>query len=273
MTRIAVLLTVFNRKDVTLYGLSTLKKAIDYLGEGYFFDIYLTDDGCTDGTADAVKQQYPNIIILKGNGNLYWNGGMRKAWQAANIKDYDFYIWFNDDVDLYEDSLETILSSYYKSKKMSLISGAFCNLYGNVSYGGWIQGNLAAPSDTIRPVELINGNLVLVPKIVFQKIGILEGCFIHSFGDWEYGLRARRHKVGLYITYKYVGICNRHDEIRNFYNPKNNFFHRIKEMYSSKNVFFRDFIVYGYKTHGILGAAKNFASANMRCMFPKFWIR
>lgn len=79
MIKTAGLLTVYNRCAVTLKGLSSLYKAIENLGNGYTFDVYMTDDGCTDGTNEAVHEKFPNIHIIQGDGSLFWSGGMRKA--------------------------------------------------------------------------------------------------------------------------------------------------------------------------------------------------
>ena len=47
MKTIAVLLTVFNRKEKTIQCLKRLYNILPL--EGYLVDVYLTDDGCTDG--------------------------------------------------------------------------------------------------------------------------------------------------------------------------------------------------------------------------------
>ena len=49
---ISVLLTCHNRKAKTLGCLTSLYAA--ELPVGYDMEVYLVDDGCTDGTADAV---------------------------------------------------------------------------------------------------------------------------------------------------------------------------------------------------------------------------
>ena len=58
----------------------------------------MTDDGCTDGTIEAVRDKFHDVRIVKGDGSLFWNRGMLKAWEAASTeKSYDYYIWLNDD--------------------------------------------------------------------------------------------------------------------------------------------------------------------------------
>ena len=60
MKTIAVLLTVFNRKDKTLECLKHLYVQ-NGIGVHYDIEVYLTDDGCTDGTPEAVNSLFPYV--------------------------------------------------------------------------------------------------------------------------------------------------------------------------------------------------------------------
>lgn len=71
MKSIAVLLTVFNRKEKTLQCLGNLYRQLPI--QGYNVDIYLTNDGCTDGTPEAIAQKFPEVNIIHSKGNLFWN--------------------------------------------------------------------------------------------------------------------------------------------------------------------------------------------------------
>ena len=213
MKLIAVILTVFNRKDITLKGFHTFYKAVDHIGPEYKFDIYMTDDGCTDGTSEAVKEKYPNVHIIQGNGSLYWSGGMRVAWNEA-IKlgiDYDYYLWINDDADLYETSLSAIFKASNEMGDESIISGAFCDNDGHTSYGGRTKDErIVDPvAGTYKPVYLMNGNLTLIPRRVFKKLGNIHPIYQHSMGDWDYGCRAIKAGFKVVITDRYVGCTKR----------------------------------------------------------------
>ena len=67
---VAVLLTVFNRKEVTLRGLDTLYAAMKPVEGEYSFDVFMTDDGCTDGTPEAVKERFPENRIRQSRCNV-----------------------------------------------------------------------------------------------------------------------------------------------------------------------------------------------------------
>src|SRR5690606_1901340 len=110
MNTIAVLLTCHNRKEKTLQCLQTLFKAD--VPETLKIDYFLVDDGCTDGTSNAVNKIYPEINIVLGSGNLFWAGGMRLAFtEARKNRDYDGYLLLNDDVELTRDFLSKILET------------------------------------------------------------------------------------------------------------------------------------------------------------------
>jgi GT2 family glycosyltransferase len=71
---IAVLLTCHNRKEKTLSCLTALFNCI--VPDGYGFNVFLVDDACTDGTAEAIKEKFPQVNIIQETGNLCWNREM-----------------------------------------------------------------------------------------------------------------------------------------------------------------------------------------------------
>ena len=75
MRKIAVLLTVFNRKNKTLLCLDSLMNTYMKANVPIEIKVFITDDGCTDGTSEAILRRNYDlpIKILMGDGSLYWN--------------------------------------------------------------------------------------------------------------------------------------------------------------------------------------------------------
>ena len=97
-SKVAVLLTCHNRVEKTLKCLSKLfGQQVD---ESVKVTVYLVDDGSTDGTGIAVKDRYPDINVIYGDGSLFWNGGMHQAFAEALKVGFDYYLWLNDDTNL-----------------------------------------------------------------------------------------------------------------------------------------------------------------------------
>lgn len=217
--KIAVLMTCYNRKSLTLASLSAL------LGQNCQYPcivtVYLVDDGSTDGTSQAIRQFYPEVKIISGNGSLYWNGGMRLAFSHAIGYAYDYHLWLNDDTILYPDAIKTLLETYTQLKSQgysqAIVCGSTCDFQtGLPTSGGFrfrglkllFRFDLIEPSNQAKQCDTVSGNCVLLPQIVFEKLGNLNPAFTHYLGDLDYGLRVRKTKGTTWIAPGYIGTCS-----------------------------------------------------------------
>lgn len=212
MGKIAALLTCYNRKAKTRDCLTSLFKIVSDI------DVYLVDDASSDGTADMVRTEFPQVKLIEGTGSLFWNRGMHRAWSEALKADYDFYLWLNDDVVLYPYFLDELFECYAKAGEMSVITGIIIDKDTKaVIYGGTDASNKLHKIDgEMHQVRDMNGNVVLVPRCVVKKIGIIDPHFIQGGGDTDYGYTARRNGIGVFTTTKAValGYANRIDRLR-----------------------------------------------------------
>lgn len=217
--RIAALLTCYNRKLLTLACLKALFN--QKLKSEVTIDVYLVDDGSTDGTAEAVTQSYPQVKILQGDGSLFWNGGTRLAFAEAIKHDYDYYLWLNNDTLLNPNALSNLLETFQhlraQGEHRAIVAGSTCDPNTKaLTYGGVIRRSrwrplkfdLLEPGEVAKRCDTINGNCVLIPREVVQVVGNLEPAFTHYAGDWDYGLRAQRQGCTVWVAPGYVGTCS-----------------------------------------------------------------
>ena len=207
----------YNRRDKTIACLSSLLS--NRLPENYTLTVYLVDDGSTDGSSAAVTATYPHVNLIIGDGSLYWNGGMRKAWAAAAIGDFDYYLWLNDDTLLYSNTLACLIKTATNAEKngsfVIVVGSTIDPITGLMSYGGRrlvsrfrpLDYRKISPSDSPQQCDTMNGNCVLISRVVLNKVGNLDVHFTHSMGDMDYGLRARKEGVSIWIAPGYSGIC------------------------------------------------------------------
>ena len=189
--KVAVLIASHNRKITTIGCLSRL---LPQLGEDA--RVYLVDDGSTDGTAVAVAGLKDNRInVIYGDGRLYWAKSMRKAWGAAvaERQDWDGFLSLNDDTELKPNAIVQLLAVNDGEK---IVVGELKNASGEIVYG-------------LREGGLFTGNCVLVPRKVYERLGMICGDYSHAWADSDYAMRAKLEGIGV-VSAGVVGKAEGH---------------------------------------------------------------
>ena len=227
---IAALLTCYNRKDKTCACLNNLYLALDSYNSNktkysLSLEVFLVDDGCTDGTANAVMAQFSDkkIHIIQGTGSLFWAGGMRLAWHEAYKRhsEWNFYLLLNDDTDIFLNSLALLIQtheycmSHYN--RCGIYTGATCAKLNHelCTYGGnvWVSkfkgvSKRLSPIGTPQMCDMANANILLIPSAVVNDIGFFCKDYQHGYADYDYTIRARMHNIPILLTSEYCGMCD-----------------------------------------------------------------
>src|ERR1700687_4774995 len=71
----------------------------------------VVDDGSSDGTYDMVHVEHPEVVLLRGDGSLYWTGAMRLGIEyiLAHCAADDYVLFLNDDLVFAPDLVEKLL--------------------------------------------------------------------------------------------------------------------------------------------------------------------
>ncbi len=227
--KFCVLLTCFNRKEKTINCIKSLSQA-----NKSGIEFIVVDDGSTDGTADALEEMakelyekdsdHVSIVVIRSEGGLYYSGGMRKAMEAAkdqrgasaSVKatagtyhDADYYVLANDDVEFDAGVLDEIADK----ADATVIVGAMRDSSGKCSYGGvkyysGIHYKQIGPDAEDRTCDTFNANFVAVPREVFDSVPVIDPVYIHSLGDFDYGLQIKNAGYKIEVTDHFVGTCN-----------------------------------------------------------------
>ena len=274
MARIAVIMTCYNRREKTLECLRSL-----FLQEGlnisYTLEVFLTDDASTDGTAAAVAEAFPTVRILKGNGQLFWNRGMHKAWQEAkNTADFDYYLWLNDDTNIKNNAITELLACTVAKHDGAIVCGAICSKTDLIfTYGGrTVNGKEIHPNGKLQNCYTINGNCVLISKIICDKVGLLDPIYPHAIGDYEYGLRAIKAGFEIVTTKNYIGYCERNASLPLWCHSNIPLNRRLKSLYSplgNSHPYY--FFIFERKYYGWFTAIKHYLSIHLRVLIPTLW--
>ena len=219
--RIIALVTCHNRKELTLSALDSL--FYQKLPQNYQIDVCLVDDASTDGTADAVQSKFSDVTVLKGDGNLFWAGGMRFGWQDwVSQQFFDYLLVFNDDIKLYANAVDELLnvdrSVRANGDNLFCVVGAFVNpKTGATAYSGVVRSSIwhpgrfqqVVPTDAIQDCDSLNMNFALISKDVLEQIGFLSEGFTHAKADFDFGLRLRAAGGRVILAPQHLGEAYR----------------------------------------------------------------
>ncbi len=232
----AVVIATRNRVRVTRDFLDSLATQ-QGLGRQCILQVYACDDGSIDGTAELLEAR-SNINVVRGDGSLYWGGAMHLAMSRAIEDKPDYILWANDDITLLPSAIKRMLDD---SKSIPstpcIVAGTLLGTNGEVTYGGytrrpgWRIYLKRAPCGT--RIDAFNGNLVLIPRDVYSKLGPNDPLLPHTLGDIEYGLRNIASGGVNISSSSIVGYCNRNartatweyharfmDRVRGAFGPK-----------------------------------------------------
>lgn len=275
--RIAVLLACHNRRQKTLSCLKYLFASA--LPKNFLIEVFLVDDGSIDGTTLAVMENFPSVNIIKGDGSLFWNQGMRLAWNTAIKKqNYNFYFWLNDDTLLDKHAIVECIDCHIEALKAddndAIIVGACRESVSSVkfSYGGRTkQEQPVIPNGNMQLCEFINGNAVLIPNAIYKSVGILSDKYTHSIGDNDYGLMAIRKGFKCYTTKKFVATCSTNTP-PSWSDPKTPLKKRLDSFYSPLGLNIKEYIIFRKKFWGNKWVYY-FLIAYAKVIFPSLYFR
>ena len=270
---VAIIIAVFNRKEKTLSSLRYLYAQNIY--SNIVRDIFITDGGSTDGTVEMVRNEFPDVDIKVEEG-LFWNRGMYKSWERASTKGgYDYYLWLNDDVTLYDDCIQTLLTASEEKNDKSIIVGATVDTVTKqkLTYGGRIEGKGIPPvNGKLIKVDHFNGNIVLVPSFVFERLGNLHYYYTHSKGDFDYGIRAKKAGINIYQCGKALGECDVHPRIDKWCDPEVPLSQRLKMLYRPNGMPPHETFHLERQTN-LIKAIFHYFTVHIRCVFPQIWTK
>ena len=284
MEDIAILLTCHNRKDKTLKALAALQKAKESYSNPIRLSIYLTDDGSTDGTAKAIQQYFPNVIILHGDGNLFWAGGMINSWKEAHKNNHDGYLLLNDDTDLLDNVFNELYEAHQHSIEKFKMGGVYIGSTKDpntheLSYGGAVLTNkflyeftILEPNGSFQECDLGNANIMYVDSTVVDQVGILSEGYVHGVADYDYTLKCKKNKIPVLVTKNYCGICERDNKglyhnfhLKSFKERLNHLYSPTGIAFSSRLLFMKRFFPVRYPIFYVVGWFKVF--------FPKAYLK
>lgn len=213
---IFIVIPVHNRKKFTHDCLISLRNQT-YKD----FKTVIIDDGSTDGTKKMLEVEFPEVHVIKGNGNLWWTGGVNLGieYVLKVCKSDDYVLLMNNDL---------IVEENYIDKLVSIIKNTSNSIIGSVEVlttekqvirsGGVVVDKLKGKlyvlnegkkldeftEDYIEEVSALTGRGTLYPVSVFKEIGLFDQYNFPHYGDFELPFRATKRGYKLFVYYNLI---------------------------------------------------------------------
>ncbi|WP_222931391.1 glycosyltransferase family 2 protein [Xanthovirga aplysinae] len=213
---IYIVIPVYNRKEITRVCLGNLRKQTCKN-----FETIVVDDGSSDGTSQMIKDQFPEVVLLRGDGNLWWSGAMNLGikYVLTKAKKNDHILALNDDLEFSSDYICNCQKLILKSTPMLIGSvvtaldnrdriiqgGVVINWY--LAKGKQLNYNKrlsSFPKGYFTEVSVLTGRGVMIPVEVINKIGIYNEKHYRHAGDHELPRRAQKAGYKLVVSYDAV---------------------------------------------------------------------
>lgn len=253
--RVAVCVPVFNKIELTCRFLKSFSE-IDYKNH----TVIITDDGSTDGTPWILKERFPNVVVLSGDGNLWWSGGTNRAVEYALHHGYDYVLTINNDVSVAKDFLTRLVDTA-EAFPRSIVGSLICQMeepekvWAAGGYMDWPndilfqlhhwgedRATVVANHQNPKEVDILTGCGTLIPAACFREIGAYDVKWFPQYhADSEYVLRARKAGYRAIVALDAViwNDCGNSSLVDNMFSKRSVFYWRphyaIRKRYSTRS--------------------------------------
>ena len=203
MEKVSVVILNWNRKDVLLEALKEVH-ALEYP----VYEIIVVDNASTDGSVDAVKEEYPDVAIVQNDKNYGAIGGKNIGLRKAMASPVKYIYMVDNDIMVAKDSLTKLVEVAESKDTVGLVGAMMYDLSKPdiiLSAGGTIdytenvsRGRGDAQVDTgqfdrVEQVDYLWGGALLARKQVLERVGLFDEEFIgYWFEDTDLSVRVRK---------------------------------------------------------------------------------
>lgn len=206
-SRVFVLVPVHNNLRYTRACLFLLRAQVDV-----DLRVIIIDDGSTDGTRTCIPEEFPEVTLLSGTGELWWTGAMVMACKflKEQLGEEDFIMTLNNDTEFEPDLIARLASTsrlcgraIVAARCVAVGSGRELNVAGRIF---WSQArrvyNGDEGVDRTECFDFLTSRAVLYPAEVFDVLGgFNSGQLPHYHADMEFTYRAGKSGFGLVVDW------------------------------------------------------------------------
>jgi len=236
--RVGVIVLNWNGGDDTLACLASLAR-LDYPA----FEVVVVDNGSTDGSVPAVRQRFPEVVLLLNEENLGYTGGNNVGLLHVLDRGLDYALLLNNDTEVAPNFLRVLVGAaeadpavgvagpmiYYYDRPEVIWSagGAIDWRRGRTWMVGLDEQDTGQFGTQPREVDFVTGCALLVKREVLERVGLLDERFFAYYEEAEWCVRARRagfktlHVPQAHIWHKISPVAQADSPLVHYYMTRN----------------------------------------------------
>ena len=290
--RIVAVIPVHNRVDHTIHCVRALSKVHS---DDYCLDILVVDDGSTDGTGERVRRDFSEVLIKRGDGNLWWAGGVNVGLHYAKEHDYKYVYIVNDDNRVYKDTLDALYEVAASERRIiatslvlngdgsRILNAGFCytGLLGKI-----VQNKCGKAPDSVAEnicVDLIGSRSTLLPVECVNLVGYFDVArFPQHYSDFDYFDRAKSTGYKLVVVKSSIVCTEENTNYLHHYVLNSDLkgllgaYADIRYPFNFKTIFHRCYVGRGFVVGSLMLVREIFANSAwlfLKLVLPGKWLR
>jgi GT2 family glycosyltransferase len=167
----------------------------------------VVDNGSIDGSVEAVKEQFPDVILIENMRNLRWSGGNNEGIKHALENQADYIILLNNDTIVDPDMITKLVEAaeqdpsigllgpkiyYHHDPELLWYAGGRVNLIQGRLWHTGIREKDRGQYDQVSEVDYITGCALMIRAEVAHRIGLIDPAYIAYCEDVDYSIRAKQ---------------------------------------------------------------------------------
>lgn len=223
---IVAILPTFNRKNYLKIIIEQLLSQI--LLDNISLFIVVVVDGNKDGTLDMLKNNYPSVYTILGDGHLWYTKSMNLGFKFAQKLNPDLILTLNDDVEIDNNYISTIICDFNTLDKKNLILGSisvsndkkkliqfagdYLNKKKSLNFKSYFD-SLKISYDKnvhfgIKQSSTLPGRGMLIPNKILTDLNYFDEKLPQYGSDTDFCLRAIKRNVSIGISWNAVIRAN-----------------------------------------------------------------
>lgn len=185
MTRILTIIVTFNAMQWVDRCIGSVQASQMYS------DVFVIDNGSTDGTADYIAKHYPGAILYRSPQNLKFGKGNNLGLEYAIRHDYDYVYLLNQDAWVMPDTFSKMVAVFENHPEYGILSPmqmAPNNVEFEMLFNRLVVKKLPEdyPSVQVCDVDFVQAANWMISRRCLETVGGFSPSFPHYGEDENY---------------------------------------------------------------------------------------